>query len=38
MKEAALPFLVIKDADKTLAKLRGDGIETTAEEPKAPII
>lgn len=30
MKEAALPFLVIEDADKTLAKLRDDGIETVS--------
>ncbi|NUS22116.1 MAG: Kef family K(+) transporter [Mesorhizobium sp.] len=30
LKEAALPFLVIEDADKTLAKLRDDGIETIA--------
>ena len=30
MKEAALPFLVIEDADKTLAKLKADGIETVA--------
>ncbi|MDX8530670.1 YbaL family putative K(+) efflux transporter [Mesorhizobium sp. VK25A] len=30
LKEAALPFLVIEDADKTLAKLRDDGIETVA--------
>ncbi|KAA3445870.1 sodium:proton antiporter [Mesorhizobium sp. SARCC-RB16n] len=28
LKEAALPFLVIEDADKTLAKLKADGIET----------
>ncbi|WP_181181595.1 YbaL family putative K(+) efflux transporter [Mesorhizobium sp. B3-1-6] len=30
LKEAALPFLVIEDADKTLAKLRDDGVETVA--------
>ncbi|TGP54064.1 sodium:proton antiporter [bacterium M00.F.Ca.ET.230.01.1.1] len=30
LKEAALPFLVIEDSDKTLAKLRDDGIETIA--------
>ncbi|TGV14739.1 sodium:proton antiporter [Mesorhizobium sp. M8A.F.Ca.ET.173.01.1.1] len=30
LKEAALPFLVIEDADKTLAKLKADGIETIA--------
>ncbi|MET3595473.1 MULTISPECIES: cation:proton antiporter [Mesorhizobium] len=30
MKEADLPFLVIEDADKTLAKLKSDGIETVA--------
>ncbi|WP_217577928.1 YbaL family putative K(+) efflux transporter [Mesorhizobium sp. GbtcB19] len=30
LKEAALPFLVIEDADKTLAKLRADGVETVA--------
>ncbi|MDX8494285.1 cation:proton antiporter [Mesorhizobium sp. VK22B] len=30
MKEADLPFLVIEDADKTLAKLRDDGVETVA--------
>ncbi|WP_224548153.1 YbaL family putative K(+) efflux transporter [Mesorhizobium sp. CA16] len=30
LKEAALPFLVIEDADKTLAKLRDDGVETIA--------
>ncbi|MDX8518309.1 YbaL family putative K(+) efflux transporter [Mesorhizobium dulcispinae] len=30
LKEAALPFLVIEDADKTLAKLKADGIETVA--------
>ncbi|MBZ9761827.1 Kef family K(+) transporter [Mesorhizobium sp. CA8] len=30
LKEAALPFLVIEDADKTLAKLRDDGFETIA--------
>ncbi|MEI9401772.1 cation:proton antiporter [Mesorhizobium argentiipisi] len=28
LKEAALPFLVIEDADKTLAKLKADAIET----------
>ncbi|SFP64569.1 Kef-type potassium/proton antiporter, CPA2 family [Mesorhizobium sp. NFR06] len=30
LKEAALPFLVIEDADKMLAKLRDDGVETVA--------
>ncbi|TPK15954.1 cation:proton antiporter [Mesorhizobium sp. B2-5-7] len=30
LKEAARPFLVIEDADKTLAKLKADGIETVA--------
>ncbi|TPM00500.1 cation:proton antiporter [Mesorhizobium sp. B2-3-10] len=30
LKEAARPFLVIEDADKTLAKLKTDGIETVA--------
>ncbi|RUU52872.1 YbaL family putative K(+) efflux transporter [Mesorhizobium sp. M2C.T.Ca.TU.002.02.1.1] len=30
LKEAALPFLVIEDADKTLAKLKSDGVETVA--------
>ncbi|WP_292353758.1 YbaL family putative K(+) efflux transporter [Mesorhizobium sp.] len=30
LKEATLPFLVIEDADKTLAKLKADGIETVA--------
>ncbi|MEW6634506.1 MAG: YbaL family putative K(+) efflux transporter [Pseudomonadota bacterium] len=30
LKEAALPFLVIEDADKTLAKLKAGGIETVA--------
>ncbi|WP_296745233.1 cation:proton antiporter [Mesorhizobium sp.] len=30
LKEAALPFLVIEDADKTLAKLKAAGIETVA--------
>jgi CPA2 family monovalent cation:H+ antiporter-2 len=30
LKEAALPFLVIEDADKTLAKLKADGIETVS--------
>jgi CPA2 family monovalent cation:H+ antiporter-2 len=30
LKKAALPFLVIEDADKTLAKLRDDGIETVS--------
>ncbi|RWQ68790.1 MAG: Kef family K(+) transporter [Mesorhizobium sp.] len=30
LKEAALPFLVIEDADKTLARLRDDGIETVS--------
>ncbi|MBN9552322.1 MAG: Kef family K(+) transporter [Alphaproteobacteria bacterium] len=30
LKEAALPFLVVEDADKTLAKLKADGIETVA--------
>ena len=30
LKEAALPFLVIEDADKTLAKLKDGGIETVS--------
>lgn len=30
LKEAGLPFLVIEDADKTLAKLKADGVETVA--------
>ncbi|MFK0688986.1 cation:proton antiporter [Mesorhizobium sp. IMUNJ 23033] len=30
LKDAAMPFLVIEDADKALAKLRADGIETVA--------
>ncbi|WP_246506291.1 YbaL family putative K(+) efflux transporter [Mesorhizobium silamurunense] len=30
LKEAALPFLVIEDADKTLAKLKADGVEAVA--------
>jgi CPA2 family monovalent cation:H+ antiporter-2 len=30
LKEAELPFLVIEDADKTLAKLSADGIEIVA--------
>ncbi|WP_292293014.1 cation:proton antiporter [Mesorhizobium sp.] len=30
LKQAALPFLVIEDADKTLAKLKADGVETIA--------
>ncbi|MBZ9776147.1 YbaL family putative K(+) efflux transporter [Mesorhizobium sp. CO1-1-8] len=30
LKEAALPFLVIEDSDKTLAKLKADSIETVA--------
>jgi CPA2 family monovalent cation:H+ antiporter-2 len=30
LKEAALPFLVVEDADKTLAKLKADGVETVA--------
>ncbi|TPM31902.1 cation:proton antiporter [Mesorhizobium sp. B2-3-4] len=30
LKEAALPFLAIEDADKTLARLKADGIETVA--------
>ncbi|WP_421916271.1 YbaL family putative K(+) efflux transporter [Mesorhizobium sp.] len=30
LKEAALPFLVVEDADKTLARLKADGIETVA--------
>ncbi|MFB9982904.1 YbaL family putative K(+) efflux transporter [Mesorhizobium kowhaii] len=30
LKEAALPFLVIEDANKTLARLKADGIETVA--------
>ncbi|MCZ8547096.1 cation:proton antiporter [Mesorhizobium qingshengii] len=30
LKEATLPFLVIEDADKTLARLKADGIETVS--------
>lgn len=30
LKESGLPFLVIEDADKTLARLHADGIETVA--------
>lgn len=30
LKQAALPFLVVEDADKTLARLRADGIETVS--------
>lgn len=30
LKQAALPFLVIEDADKTLAKLKAEGVETVA--------
>ncbi|TIP80877.1 MAG: sodium:proton antiporter, partial [Mesorhizobium sp.] len=30
LKKAALPFLVIEDADKTLARLKDDGIETVS--------
>ncbi|MFD2054470.1 YbaL family putative K(+) efflux transporter [Mesorhizobium calcicola] len=30
LKQAALPFLVIEDADKTLARLKADGIETVS--------
>ncbi|TIS18334.1 MAG: sodium:proton antiporter, partial [Mesorhizobium sp.] len=30
LKQAALPFLVVEDADKTLAKLRAEGVETVA--------
>ncbi|RUU78861.1 Kef family K(+) transporter [Mesorhizobium sp. M7A.T.Ca.TU.009.01.1.2] len=30
LKDAALPFLVIEDADKTLTKLKADSIETVA--------
>ncbi|MCF6123912.1 MULTISPECIES: YbaL family putative K(+) efflux transporter [Mesorhizobium] len=30
LKDAALPFLVIEDADKTLARLKADSIETVA--------
>ncbi|MER9163910.1 YbaL family putative K(+) efflux transporter [Mesorhizobium sp. M0715] len=30
LKDAAMPFLVIEDADKTLAKLKADSIETVA--------
>ncbi|MDH6230733.1 CPA2 family monovalent cation:H+ antiporter-2 [Mesorhizobium soli] len=30
LKETGLPFLVIEDADKTLARLNADGIETVA--------
>ena len=30
LKAAGLPFLVVEDADKTLAKLRADGVEVVA--------
>ncbi|AEH86248.1 cation:proton antiporter [Mesorhizobium opportunistum] len=30
LRDAGLPFLVIEDADKTLAKLKADGVETVA--------
>ncbi|WP_256751327.1 cation:proton antiporter [Mesorhizobium sp. Mes31] len=30
LKQATLPFLVIEDADKTLARLKADGIETVS--------
>jgi CPA2 family monovalent cation:H+ antiporter-2 len=30
LREAGLPFLVIEDADKTIARLKADGIETVA--------
>ncbi|MER9139770.1 cation:proton antiporter [Mesorhizobium sp. M0830] len=30
LKQAALPFLVVEDADKTLARLKADGIETVS--------
>ncbi|TPM52696.1 sodium:proton antiporter [Mesorhizobium sp. B2-2-3] len=30
LKEAALPFLVVEDADKTLVKLKAEGTETVA--------
>jgi CPA2 family monovalent cation:H+ antiporter-2 len=30
LKDAGLPFVVIEDADKTLAKLKADGVETVA--------
>ncbi|TIW60998.1 MAG: sodium:proton antiporter, partial [Mesorhizobium sp.] len=30
LKQAALPFLAIEDADKTLARLKADGIEAVA--------
>ncbi|UVK40477.1 Kef family K(+) transporter [Mesorhizobium sp. AR10] len=30
LKQAALPFIVIEDADKTLARLRADGVETVS--------
>lgn len=30
LKDAAMPFLVIEDADKTLVKLKTDGVETVA--------
>ncbi|RUW48022.1 cation:proton antiporter [Mesorhizobium sp. M8A.F.Ca.ET.021.01.1.1] len=30
LKQASLPFLAIEDADKTLARLKADGIETIA--------
>jgi CPA2 family monovalent cation:H+ antiporter-2 len=38
LKEAGLPFLVIEDADKTIAKLNADGIETvTGNAAKAEV-
>ncbi|CAN7331455.1 cation:proton antiporter domain-containing protein [Mesorhizobium sp. LjRoot246] len=30
LKQASLPFLVVEDADKTLARLKADGIETVS--------
>ncbi|MCA0031418.1 cation:proton antiporter [Mesorhizobium sp. B263B2A] len=30
LRDAGVPFLVIEDADKTLAKLKADGVETVA--------
>jgi CPA2 family monovalent cation:H+ antiporter-2 len=30
LKQAALPFLVVEDSDKTLARLQADGIETVS--------
>jgi CPA2 family monovalent cation:H+ antiporter-2 len=38
LKEHGLPFLVIEDADKTIARLRADGIETiTGNAAKAEV-